>query len=80
MPQTDLFYIYLKKNPAFKKKFQKMWDALPYPLQARSKRMGPRFHKDVIKLVSKGWAWQEIADGLEVTPTRVRSTWKKQQT
>ena len=57
-----------------------MWDALPYPLQARSKRMGPRFHKDVIKLVSKGWAWQEIADGLEVTPTRVRSTWKKQQT
>jgi len=67
MPQSDLFYIYLRKNPDFKKKFKAMWEKLPYDQQARSRRTGERFKKDVTRLHRKGQSWKEIGEILGVS-------------
>ena len=77
MPQPDLFYIYLRKNPDFKKKFEKMWESLPYEFQARSKRMGKRFRKDVARLHKQGHDWDAIGKMLGVTPSLARRHFEK---
>lgn len=77
MPQSDLFYIYLRNNPAFKKKFGRMWEKLPYEQQARSRRMGAQFKKDVARLRKKGHDWEEIGKILGVTPSLARDHFKK---
>ena len=73
MPQTDLFHIYLKKNEAFRKKFDKMWEDLPYVQQARSRRMGKGFKKEVIQLRKQGHNGSEIGKLLGVGKWLVES-------
>lgn len=77
MPQSDLFYIYLREHLGFKKKFKAMWETLPYEQQARSRRMGERFKKDVKRLHKKGHSWEEIGEMLGINPTLAKSHYQK---
>lgn len=77
MPQPDLFYIYLRKNPDFKKKFQKMWEKLPYKYQAQSRRMGKNFRRDVVKLHKRGHDWNAVGKMLGVKPSLAQDYYNK---
>lgn len=77
MPQPDLFYIYLRKYPDFKNKFQKMWENLPYKYQAQSRRMGKNFRRDVVKLHKQGHDWPAIGKLLGVKPSLVKDYYNK---
>lgn len=76
MPQSDLFYIYLRKNPDFRKKFKAMWEKLPYDQQARSRRMGERFKRDVKRLRKKGHSWEEIGEMLDISSDLAKKHFK----
>lgn len=76
MPQSVLFYIYMRKNQDFKKKFQAMWETLPYDQQARSRRMGRAFKKDVARLQQKDMTWDEIGKALGVKPDLAKKHFK----
>ncbi len=73
MPQADLFYIYLRKNPDFKRKFQRMWEDLPYNVQAQSRRMGQRFKREVKSLRRQGLSSEVIGKRLGVSGSLVRA-------
>lgn len=77
MPQSDLFYIYLRKNPDFKKKFQKMWESLPYKYQAQSRRMGKNFRRDVVRLHKQGHDWTAIGKLLGVKPSLAKDYYNR---
>ncbi len=79
MPQSDLFYIYLRKNPDFKKKFQKMWEDLPYKYQAQSRRMGKNFRRDVVRLHKQGYDWEGIGKILGVKPSLAKDYFNKKR-
>lgn len=76
MPQSDLFYIYMRNNPDYKKAFQAMWDKLPYKFQAQSRRMSKKFREDVRKLHKQGYDWQQISQMLGVSATLVKSHYR----
>lgn len=73
MPQTDLFYIYMRQHPDYSKKFFKMWECLPYYVQARSRRMGSGFKNEIKRLSLQGKAIPDIAHTLGVTVSLVKA-------
>ena len=79
MPSTALFHRYLNSQPEFRKKFERMWDSLPYDQQARSRRLGMRFQNDVLRLRKKGYSWAEIAKNLGVSRDAARTQFYKHQ-
>ena len=77
MPGKAVFFRYLQANPAFKKKYQKIWDSLPHSVHVRASKLGTKFQKDVIKLRRQDMDWPEIAEELGVNEHAARTTWHK---
>ena len=73
MPQTDLFYIYMRQHQDYRKKFRDMWERLPYSVQARSKRMGKTFRRDIMKLLRAGKDTSDIAAILDVRESLIKA-------
>lgn len=73
MPQTDLFYIFMKRHPDYRKKFREMWERLPYNVQARSRRMGRGFKSDIKRLFRQGKTIPSIARTLGVKASLVKA-------
>lgn len=73
MPQTDLFYIYMRQHQDYRKKFSEMWERLPYHIQARGRRMGKRFKGDVKTLLRQGKTIPDVARILGVKESLVKA-------
>ncbi len=71
MPKRVIFDVYMRKNAAFQAKFDRLWNDLPFPVQARGRKFGERFKKEVIKLRKKGLGWSEIGRSLGVPRSTV---------
>lgn len=77
MPNRGLFDAYVKENPDFAEKFEKVWDKLPFTVQGRAQRLGERFRKRMVELRLKQYTWPQIAAMMEVKENTVRTTWHR---
>lgn len=75
MPNPGMFYNYMRDHPEFGKRFEKIWDALPFAVQARGQKMGPRFESRVMELRRKGYEWKQIGRILKVNPGTACGKW-----
>jgi len=75
MPCREVMDKQLRENPALKRKFEKIWDNLPFAVQVRGQKTGPRFKKTVLALRKKGHSWPEIGRIMGVKEGTVRNTW-----
>ncbi|KZL17609.1 MucR family transcriptional regulator [Pseudovibrio sp. WM33] len=80
-PSRSGWHSWCKEHPEDKRRFVQIWEALPFPIQAKGQRLGIRFKKDVKKLWLKGGnADHEIAALLGVSTmavNRVTCTFRK---
>lgn len=74
MPDQALFYRYKIRNPAFGKKFDKVWESLPYSVQAQARKLGKRFRRDVNRLHKAGHSAIEISNILGVYKSTIAKT------
>ncbi len=72
MPSGNTWRIYIKKHPELKEKYRETLYELPYPLQAASRDLSPRFSIDCRDLRARGMNMKKIAESLGVTPHLVR--------
>jgi hypothetical protein len=77
MPCREVFDKWLRLNPAFRVKFEKLWDSLPFDLQVRGQRTGKRFKKTVFDLRRQGKTWPEISRIMGVKEGTVRGCWHR---
>lgn len=77
MPNNVMFYAYLKENEKFNKRFQKIWEELPFAVQARGQKLGKRFDKEIVRLHREGLSWPEIGQALECNPGTAHGRWVK---
>lgn len=73
MPVREVFGDYMKENPVFRKRFELIWDKLPYDVQVRGNRLGIRFEKEITKLREKGMTYPQIAAVVGVKESTVRN-------
>jgi hypothetical protein len=75
MPPAVLFHKHIRENPRLKRRYEKILDALPYDIQARS-RMGNRFRREVARLRKKDHSWPAIGRMLGVHPSTASRAWR----
>ncbi len=69
MPSVWVWRNYVKKRPDLKKQRQKIQHCLPYPLQARTKDLSPRFITECQRLREMDKNVTEIGAAMNVSPT-----------
>lgn len=67
VPSHTVWVKYCRAHPAFLKRFHAIWDALPFAMQARGQRLGPRFTRAVRAAFKAGKNDYQIAADLGVT-------------
>lgn len=77
MPCREVFDKQLRENPAFRRKFEKIWDRLPFEVQLRGQKTGPRFKNMVVMLRREGKTWPEVAGIMGVKAGTVSNTWHR---
>ena len=77
MPSLQSFYKHCSENPGFLRRFEAIWDRLPFAVQIRGHRTGPRFKKTVIALHRKGKTWAEIGRIVGVRASVARKSWQR---
>ena len=75
MPNSSMFYDYLRENPRFGKAFDKIWDSLAFAVQARGQKLGKRFEKEIKRLRRAGHMWSDIGRMLECHAGTAQSRW-----
>jgi DNA-binding NarL/FixJ family response regulator len=75
MPHHTTFLKYIAENHHFKKKYEKIWNGLPYSVKVRANKLDEKFEHDLIKLRRKGLALTDIAAKLNVKTAAVRQRW-----
>jgi hypothetical protein len=76
MPSIQRFHAHLQKDRKFCQRFRKVWENLPFFVQARGHRLGKRFLRTVIASRRRGLTWSEI-DRIAGTKDTARSTWSR---
>lgn len=77
MPSLPCFYKYRNENPAYQKKFEKIWEKLPFKVQARGSALGSRFKRDIVRLHKKGFTWKEIGQKLDINHSTAHTVWQR---
>lgn len=77
MPSLQHFYKHCSQNPDFLRRFEAIWDQLPFAVQFRGHRTGPRYKKTVIALRAKGKTWAEIGRIVGVRAGAARKAWHR---
>ncbi|MBI4030178.1 MAG: MucR family transcriptional regulator [Proteobacteria bacterium] len=72
MPSREVFDEYLRTNLAFREKFERAWDMLPFSVQIRGNRLGLRFEREVMDLKKRGFTSVRIAKVLNVSESVIR--------
>ncbi len=61
MPRFQSFYKHCSENPDFSRRFEAIWDDLPFATQIRGRRFGSRLTTAIDALLEQGKTWPEIA-------------------
>jgi len=77
LPTVHWFRRFIAQNKEHQRKFEAIWNRVPYGVQARAYKLSPQFAKDLVALRRKRLLWSQIASKLGVTETTVRHTWFK---
>lgn len=80
MPSFQSFYNHCSENPDFQRRFEAIWDQLPFSVQLRGHRTGQRYKNTVIALRDEGKTWAEIGRAVGVqrdAATKAWHRWKK---
>jgi len=80
MPAFQSFYKHCSENPEFLRRFEAIWDQLPFSVQFRGHRTGQRYKNTVIALRNEGKTWAEIGRAVGVqrgAATKAWHRWKK---
>lgn len=77
MPSREVFDKHLRENPKFKERYEEVWEAVPFAVQARAQRLGDRFNYRVVALRDEGKTWPEIANLLDVNESTARTKWHR---
>ena len=67
LPSASSVFDYAKSNPDFRIKLMDTYYALPYDIQARSRRLSPQFYEDLKKLKNEGLSNTQIGEKLGVS-------------
>lgn len=76
-PDFRYFYQHCSENHDYRRRFEAIWDQLPFAVQVRGHRTGPRFRKTVIALRAEGKMWAEIGRIMGVREGTVRDAWHR---
>lgn len=77
MPGRSFFDTYKRKHPEYERQFEKIWENLPFAVQARGNRLGERFTREVVKLKKRGLTDKEIGQELGVTSGAVHGRYHR---
>lgn len=77
MPHTMHFYKLLGQDPDFREKFEKIWDSLPFFIQIKGQKSGPRLVRKVVELRLQKLTWPEIGRIMKLKEGTPRSIWFK---
>jgi len=80
LPTASSVFDYAKSNPEFGIKLMDTYYALPYNVQARSRRLSPMFYKDLKKLKTEGLSNTQIGKKLGVSYDIVKTHLKQIRT
>jgi ROS/MUCR transcriptional regulator protein len=75
MPSRDSLRQYLKRNPRLKRRYDRMWERLPFVVQARANKTGERYRRTLVQLRLSGNSWKEISRHMGVSKTAIRTMW-----
>jgi hypothetical protein len=77
MPCAKVFYKNVRENADYQKRYQKIWDTLPYKVHVRAGKPSRKYEREVVRLRREGLTWQEVAHKLDVGVSAVRGTWHR---
>jgi len=77
MPGAKAFRKYVRANPDFKRRYEVIWENLPYSVQVRASKLGEKFEQEVVRLRRQRIKLSDIASILGVEASSVRSTFHK---
>ena len=80
MPSTSTWCDYRRENPNYESKFRKVYELLPFEVQARAQRLGARFKVELRKLFDQGMSDKEAGKALGVTAmacNRITKKWRQ---
>ena len=80
LPTASSVFDYAKSNPEFGIKLMDTYYALPYDVQARSRRLSSKFYKDLKKLKTEGLSNTQIGKKLGVSYDIVKTHLKQIRT
>ncbi len=75
MPTHTAFWKYLNKTPEFRKRYEAMWENLPFAVQARANKSGERYKQTLVSLRTSGNTWAQVAAMMQVQESAVRGMW-----
>ena len=75
MPAKKTFQRYLKRNPSLKKRYDEIWEALPFTVQVRANKTGQRYRRTIVRLRLTGKTWNQVAQEMGLGANTVRAMW-----
>lgn len=77
MPCPKYFYLLCSQDPDYQRRYEALWDQLPFAVQIRGYKAGPRFKKTVKALRRSGKTWDEISRITGVNKVTVAHAWRR---
>lgn len=76
MPAEYLFYKYRRRNPDYARRFEEIWDKLPFPVQVRGQHSGMRLKETIVMLRDVFcYSWPEIGEIMDVKESTARTAY-----
>lgn len=72
LPGWSWVHAYIRADPARQAEWDAMWESLPFSQQAKSKKLGRRFEREVAAMREQGMTIKAIATQLGVADEQVR--------
>jgi predicted transcriptional regulator len=79
MPSQIALRKFMAKNEAFRRRYDALWEAVPFALQVRARKTGERYKDTLVALRTSGLAWNEVAKIMGVKPATAKAMWHAMQ-
>jgi DNA-binding CsgD family transcriptional regulator len=77
MPPAHSFGYHVRKNPAFRRKFEEIWGKQPFAVQVRGRRPTKSFIKALFDLRISGLSWHQMSRKLGIDHGTLQGIWFK---
>jgi len=77
MPCFQSFYLHCSDNPDYRRRFEAIWEQLPFAVQVRGLRTGRRFRSTVTAPRRSGKTWPEISEITGVKKSTLAHAWRR---